>query len=165
MWNESYTLPSHKKLRNRSYSIMLNCIYSLSTPQIHLPHTDPTISLFGSYPAFSLPQYTYHKWFGMPPVPLWLPVVSRCTPVWDINIVQCWCTCEVDEEKWAILTVLFYLDMMYKHYSCLGFSPIKNKEEWKYIHNKIFNNIPHFIKNRFHIDCIQDGFICKKIKY
>ena len=27
------------------------------------------------------------------------------------------------------------------------------------IHNEIFNNIPYFIKNRLHVDCLQDSFV------
>ena len=26
-------------------------------------------------------------------------------------------------------------------------------------HNEILNNIPHFIKNRLHVDCLQGGFV------
>ena len=48
---------------------------------------------------------------------------------------------------------------MYKYYSRIVFNPIKHNEERKYIHNKIFKNIPHFIKNRLHVDCLQDGFV------
>ena len=48
---------------------------------------------------------------------------------------------------------------MYKYSSRLGFSPIKYNGKRKYINNKIFNNIPHFIKNCQHVDCLQDGFV------
>ena len=44
------------------------------------------------------------------------------------------------------------------------FSPIKHNEEVKDIYNRIFNNIPHFIKNRLHVDCLQDGFLTYKNK-
>ena len=43
--------------------------------------------------------------------------------------------------------------------SCLVVLPIKHNEEGKYIHNKIFNNIPHLFKNHLHVNCIQDGFV------
>ena len=52
---------------------------------------------------------------------------------------------------------LYCSGMMYKYYYHLGFFTIKNDEEIKYIHNKIFNNIPHFIKNRLRVDFLQDG--------
>ena len=55
--------------------------------------------------------------------------------------------------------VLYYSHMMYKYYYSLGFSPIKHNKEGKDIHNEIFNNILHFIKNRLHVDCIQDSFV------
>ena len=42
--------------------------------------------------------------------------------------------------------VMYCTDMMYEYYSNIGFSPIKHNEEGEYIHNEIFNNIPHFIK-------------------
>ena len=54
--------------------------------------------------------------------------------------------------------------MMYKYYSCTGFFPIKHNEEGKDIHSKIFNNIPHLIKNRMHVDFLQDGFVVYKNK-
>ena len=54
--------------------------------------------------------------------------------------------------------------MMYKYYSCIGFFPIKNNEEVKDVHNEIFNNIPHFVKNRLHVDCLQDGSVMYKNK-
>ena len=46
--------------------------------------------------------------------------------------------------------------------SCITLN--KNNEEAKYIHNEIFNNIPHFIKKRLHVDCLQDGFVMYKNK-
>ena len=55
-----------------------------------------------------------------------------------------------------------WFGMMYKHCSHLGFFPIKNNEEGKYIQNEIFNNIPHFIKKRLRVDCIQYGFVMYK---
>ena len=48
---------------------------------------------------------------------------------------------------------------MYKYYSRLWVFLIKSNNEGKYIHNKIFNNIPYFIKNRLHVDCLQDSFV------
>ena len=47
---------------------------------------------------------------------------------------------------------------MYKYHSSLGFLPIKNNEEGKCIHNEIFKNIPHFIKNCLCVNFLQDGF-------
>ena len=60
--------------------------------------------------------------------------------------------------------VLYYSGMMYKYYSCLGFSPIKLKKEVEDIHNEVFNNIPHFIKNNLHVDCHQDDFFMYRNK-
>ena len=54
--------------------------------------------------------------------------------------------------------VMYCSGIMHKYYSHLGFFPLKHNEERKYIHNEIFNNIPHFIKNRLHFDFIQDDF-------
>ena len=48
---------------------------------------------------------------------------------------------------------------MYTYYYHIVFSSIKQNEEGKYIHNEIFKNIPHFIKNHIHVDFIQDGFV------
>ena len=52
-----------------------------STPHIHLPRSDPIISSYGSSLASALPWYRVHKWVNMPPVLIWLPAVSECTPV------------------------------------------------------------------------------------
>ena len=54
--------------------------------------------------------------------------------------------------------------MIHKYYSCLGIPPIKHNEEGKYIHNEIFNNIPHFIKIRLHVYFFQGGFVMYKNK-
>ena len=54
--------------------------------------------------------------------------------------------------------------MMYKYYSHLGFSQSTNNEEGKYIHNEIFNNIPHFIKNCLHVDFLKYDFVMYKDK-
>ena len=75
------------------------------------------------------------------------------------HIVQCLRTCSVNEENWALYIVLYCSHMMYEYNYCLGFSPIKHNEEGKYIHNEIFNNIPHFIRNRQRVDFLQDGFV------
>ena len=55
--------------------------------------------------------------------------------------------------------VVYFSGMIYKHYSRLGDFPIKQNEEVKDIHNEIFNNILHFIKNCLHVDCLLDGFV------
>ena len=55
--------------------------------------------------------------------------------------------------------VLYCSGMMNKYYSCLGLSLIKNNEEGKYIHNEIFNNISHFIKNCLRVNFLQDAFV------
>ena len=47
---------------------------------------------------------------------------------------------------------------MYKCYSRLVFSQ-SNTTMNKKDENEILNNIPHFIKNRLDVDCIQDGFV------
>ena len=54
--------------------------------------------------------------------------------------------------------------MMYKYYSRLGIFPNKHNEDGKNIHDEIFNNLPYFIKNRLHVDCLQDGFVMHKDK-
>ena len=79
-----------------------------------------------------------------------------------LRILQCWCTCTVNVENSDLPMVLYFSQMMNKYYSHLGFSPIKHNEEEKYIHNQIFNNIPHFIKNRMHVDFIQYRFVLYK---
>ena len=81
------------------------------------------------------------------------------TEILLLHILQCWSACAVDEYNWNLHMVLYSLSMMYKHYSFLGFYPIKHNEEGKYTHNEIFNNIPHFIKKRLHINCLQYGFV------
>ena len=53
---------------------------------------------------------------------------------------------------------------MYKYYSHLGLFPIKRTEEGKDIHNKIFNNTPHLIKNRLPVDFLLYGFVIYKNK-
>ena len=74
-------------------------------------------------------------------------------------IVQCWHVCEFDEDNRSLPMVLYWLGIMCKYYSCLGFFPIKHNKEWKYTHNEIFNKIPHFIKNRPRVNFLQDGFV------
>ena len=86
------------------------------------------------------------------------------TEYWLLHIVQCWSPCELDEEKWDLPMVLYYSGMMYKYYSCVGFSYIKQNEEVNDIHNEIFNNIPHFIKICLHDDFIQDGLVMYRNK-
>ena len=54
--------------------------------------------------------------------------------------------------------ILYFSGMMYKYYFRLRFIPIIHNKEGKYIHNKIFNNIPHFIKTRLCVNCLQDNF-------
>ena len=54
--------------------------------------------------------------------------------------------------------------MMYNYFSHVGGFPIKHNEEGKDIQNKILNNIPHFIINRLHFDCLQYGFVLYKDK-
>ena len=63
----SDTLPSYIKLRNCSYSIMLNYTDSPSNPQIHLPRPGTTISSSGSSPKSSPPWCRVHKWGDRPP--------------------------------------------------------------------------------------------------
>ena len=85
MGYEPDTLPSYNKLRDCYYSIILNYTDSPSTPQIHVPRPDPTISSSVSSPASSQPWYRVHEWGGMPPVPQWSHVISKCTPVWGVR--------------------------------------------------------------------------------
>ena len=79
-------------------------------------------------------------------------------------MVQCWRAGAVDEENWYLHMVLYCSHMMYKYYSRLGFSTRKHNENVKDIHNEIFNNVPHFIKNRVCADCIQEVFFIYKNK-
>ena len=81
-----------------------------------------------------------------------------------LHTVQCWRACAVNEENKALPMVLECSHMMYKYYSCLGFHPIEHNEEGKDIHNEIFNNMQHFIKNRLHVDVFQDVFLFTRIK-
>ena len=55
--------------------------------------------------------------------------------------------------------VLYFSGMIYKYYSVIGCFTIKHNEEGKDILNKIFNNIPYFIKNRLRVNFLQDGFV------
>ena len=71
-----------------------------------------------------------------------------------LQIVQCWCEYAVNEENKDIPLVLYCSGVMYQYNSYLGFLPIKHNVEGKTIHNEIFNNIPHFIKNCLHVDFI-----------
>ena len=63
-----------------------------------------------------------------------------------LHIVQCWRACAVDAENWALQMVLYCSHMMYKYYSRILLSSIKQSKEGKYIYNKIFNNIPHIFQ-------------------
>ena len=54
---------------------------------------------------------------------------------------------------------MYFLVMVYEYHSRLGFLSIKHDEEGKDIHNDIFNNIPYFIKNCLHFNCLQDRFV------
>ena len=76
-----------------------------------------------------------------------------------LQMVQCWRECKVDVENQYLSMVLYCSHMMYSYYYRILFTPIKLNEGVKYIHNEIFNNIPHFIKNHLHGDCIQYGFV------
>ena len=76
MGYELYPLPPYPELRNCSYSIMLICTDSPSTPQVHLPRPGPTISSSGLSPASDTLRCIVHKWGGRPPFTLWLPVTS-----------------------------------------------------------------------------------------
>ena len=68
--------------------------------------------------------------------------------------MQCWRACVFYEENRTLPTALYFSVMMYKCYYHLEFLQIKQNEEGKYIHNKIFTNISHLNKNRLHVDCI-----------
>ena len=77
-----------------------------------------------------------------------------------LHRVQCWCACAVIEENRALPMVMYCSHIIYKYYYRLRFYPIKHNEEGKDIQNKIFINIPHFIKTRLRVDCLQDGLLC-----
>ena len=81
-----------------------------------------------------------------------------------LHIVQCWRIWVVNEENQALHMVLYCSHMMYKYYYHLECYPIKHNEEEKYIHNEVFNNIPHFIKKRLHVYYLQYGFVMDKNK-
>ena len=91
-------------------------------------------------------------------------LVNSGTEYLLLHLVQCWHACAVNEENQDIPMILYYSHMMYKYYSHLGFFPIKHNEEGKDVHNEIFNNIPHFIKNRLHVDFLQYCFVMYKNK-
>ena len=74
-------LPSYLKLRNFYYSIMLNYIDFLTTPQVQLPRPVLTISSSGLSPASAPPWRIVHKWGGRPPFLLWSLAASVCTPL------------------------------------------------------------------------------------
>ena len=76
---ESLPLSSYTKLWNCSYSIILNCTYYLSTPQVHLLRPGPTISYSGAFLTSAPLQQIVHNLGGTPPFMLWLPVSSLCT--------------------------------------------------------------------------------------
>ena len=44
--------------------------------------------------------------------------------------------------------------MTYKYYSRILFIPIKHIKEGKY--KEVFNNLPHFIKNILHVNCLHN---------
>ena len=60
--------------------------------------------------------------------------------------------------------LLYCSGMMYKYYSHIVFLSIKNNEEGKDIHERVFNNIPHSIKNIFHVNFNQGGFVMQNSK-
>ena len=76
-----------------------------------------------------------------------------------LHVVQCWRAYAADEEKQALTMVMYCSGMIYKYYSHLGFLSINTQQGRENIHHEIFNNIPHFIKNRLHVNFIQDGFV------
>ena len=60
--------------------------------------------------------------------------------------------------------ILYCSGTIYNYCSCLDFSPIKQNEKGKDIHNEIFNNVHHLIKNCLHVDFLQDDFVMYKDK-
>ena len=80
-----------------------------------------------------------------------------------LQIIQCRCACAVYEKRYLPI-VLYCLRLMYKYYSHLEFLLIKHNKGEIYIHNEIFNNINHFIKNCLHVDYLQYGFVVYKKK-
>ena len=44
-----------------------------------------------------------------------------------LNLVQCWRECAANEENQTLPLFLYCSHMMYKYYSCLGFSPINTQ--------------------------------------
>ena len=75
-------LPSYHKLRNCSYSIMLNYIKYLSTLLAHLQRLGPTIVPSGLFLKYNPPWSRVHVWCFRPPFTLWYPAASECTPLW-----------------------------------------------------------------------------------
>ena len=74
-------------------------------------------------------------------------------------MLQCWHACAVDKYNKDLPLVLYCSDMMYKYDSNLGFFTNKKQREVKDIHNEVFKNIPHFIKNCLYVSCLQDIFV------
>ena len=60
--------------------------------------------------------------------------------------------------------VFNFSGMIYKYYYRIGVSSIIINKEGEYIHNKIFNNIPHFTKERLRVGFLQYGFVMYKNK-
>ena len=76
-----------------------------------------------------------------------------------LYILQCWSACEVDKDNRALPMVMYFSGMIYKYNFYLEFIPVKKNEEGKEIHDEIFNNIPHFIKNCLYVKCLQYNFV------
>ena len=81
-----------------------------------------------------------------------------------VNLVIAQRAYVVDKENQPLPMVLYCSVMMYTYCSYLGFIPIKHNHEGRDIHNEIFNNIPHFIKNLLRINCLQYGFVMYNYK-
>ena len=91
-------------------------------------------------------------------------MVNSGTSYLLLHIIQRCRACAFNEKS------RFYLWFFIVHTICINivlivdFYQSTHNEEVKYIHNEIFNNIPHFIKNRLCFDCLQVGFVVYKNK-
>ena len=82
MGYESDPLSYYLGLNNCSYYIILNYAEYQTTPPLHLPCPDTTISSSGSSRASAAPRRRVHRWGDRPHFQLWLPAAYWWTLVW-----------------------------------------------------------------------------------
>ena len=75
-----------------------------------------------------------------------------------LHPVQCWSACEFYEENKALSFVLYFSHDVYILFSS-RFVPYQHTMRKGETRSKILNNLPHFIKNRLHVDCLKSFFV------